>query len=342
MKQYDVTIGIPIYNSVDCIQASLMSALAQSYLSIEYLLIDDCCNDGTIDIVRQIISNHDRKDGVHIVSHPSNMGVAASRNQIIDMALGEYLYFMDSDDAISENAIELLMHNARVYDAEIVFGSYGKIETSGKKSVYQYPSMQMQKEGELASFAYRKYAGVQASSCNYLVKTKVLRENSLRFIDTNYWEDFVFTFDLVTYISRAVLLPDITYYYRCRENSLSHYQHRDSISKDEVMQNVKSINYLKKNSSAYINKGYFPNRCFNLVMTDFYIACNILKRRESILPFVSNNEIKALMAHPATWNQICSFSQARIKNMFMYMLSKLPAKLCVATIWCLGKYKKLI
>jgi hypothetical protein len=152
----------------------------------------------------------------------------------------------------------------------------------------------------------------------------------------------VFTFDLVTYISRAVLLPDITYYYRCRENSLSHYQHRDSISKDEVMQNVKSINYLKKNSSAYINKVYFSNRCSNLVMTDFYIACNILKRRESILPFVSNNEIKALMAHPATWNQICSFSQARIKNLFMYMLSKLPAKLCVAAIWCLGKYKKLI
>ena len=77
--------------------------------------------------------------------------------------------------------------------------------------------MQMQKEGELASFAYRKYAGVQASSCNFLVKTKLLRDNNLRFIDTDYWEDFVFTFDLVTYISRAVLLPNITYYYRWRE-----------------------------------------------------------------------------------------------------------------------------
>lgn len=342
MKKFDVTIGIPIYNSIGCIQASLMSALGQSYPSIEFLLIDDGSNDGSMDVVKQVVCSHQREDDVHIITHQTNKGVSASRNQIIDEALGEYLYFMDSDDTITENAIELLMQNARGYDAEIVFGSYEKIETSGNKTVYQYPSMQMQKEGELASFAYRKYAGVQASSCNYLVKTKILREKSLRFIDTNYWEDFVFTFDLVTYISRAVLLPDITYYYRCRENSLSHYQHRDSISKDEVMQNVKSINYLKKNSPAYINKGYFPNRCFNLVMTDFYIACNILKRRESILPYVGNNEIKALMTHPATWNQICSFSQARIKNLFMYMLSKLPAKLCVAAIWCLGKYKKLI
>ena len=342
MKKFDVTIGIPIYNSVGCIQASLMSALGQSYPSIEFLLIDDGSNDGSMDVVKQVVCSHQREDDVHIITHQTNKGVSASRNQIIDEALGEYLYFMDSDDTITENAIELLMQNARGYDAEIVFGSYEKIDTLGNKKVYQYPSMQLLKKDELASFAYRKYAGVQASSCNYLVKTRILRENSLRFIDTNYWEDFVFTFDLVTYISRAVLLPDITYYYRCRENSLSHYQHRDSISKDEVMQNVKSINYLKKNSSAYINKGYFPNRCFNLVMTDFYIACNILKRRESILPFVSNNEIKALMAHPATWNQICSFSQARIKNLFMYMLSKLPAKQCVAAIWCLGKFKKLI
>lgn len=342
MKKYDVTIGIPIYNSVDYIQASLMSALAQSYSSIEFLLIDDGCYDDTMDVVKQIVCSHQREDDIRIITHQTNMGVSASRNQIIDETLGEYLYFMDSDDTITENAIELLMQNARGYDAEIVFGSYEKIETSGNKTVYQYPSMQMQKEGELASFAYRKYAGVQASSCNFLVKTKLLRDNNLRFIDTDYWEDFVFTFDLVTYISRAVLLPDITYYYRCRENSLSHYQHRDCISKDEVMQNAKSINYLKENSSAYINKVYFPNRCFNIVMSDFYIACNILKRRESILPYVGNNEIKALMAHPATWNQICSFSQARIKNLFMYMLSKLPAKLCVAAIWCLGKYKKLI
>lgn len=342
MKQYDVTIGIPIYNSVDCIQMSLMSALAQTYPSIEFLLIDDGCRDGTMDIVRQIISNYDRKDEVHIVSHPSNMGVAASRNQIIDMALGEYLYFMDSDDTISENAIELLLHNARVYDAEIVFGSYEKIETSGNKSVYQYPSMQMQKEGELASFAYRKYAGVQASSCNYLVKTKILRENSLRFIDINYWEDLVFTFDFVTYVSRAVLLPDITYYYRCREDSLSHYQQRTCIAKEEVMQNVKAINHLKKTSLQYTNKVYFSNRCFNIVMTDFYIACNILKRRRDILPYVISSEIKALMSHPATWSQICSFSQSRVKNMLFYMLSKMPSKLCVATIWCLGKFKKLI
>lgn len=342
MKKYDVTIGIPIYNSVDCIQASLMSALSQSYPSIEILLVDDGCTDGTMDVVKQIVCNHERENDVRIVKHQTNMGVSASRNQIIDEALGEYLYFMDSDDTITENAIELLMQSARCYAAEVVFGSYEKIETSGSKTVCQYPSLQLLKMDELASFAYRKYAGIQASACNFLVKTKLLRNNNIRFIDINYWEDLVFTFDFVTYVSRAVLLPDITYYYRCREDSLSHYQQRTCIAKEEVMQNVKAINHLKKTSLQYTNKVYFSNRCFNIVMTDFYIACNILKRRRDILPYVISSEIKALMSHPATWSQICSFSQSRVKNMLFYMLSKMPSKLCVATIWCLGKFKKLI
>jgi len=342
MKKYDVTIGIPIYNSVDCIQASLMSALSQSYSSIEILLVDDGCTDGTMDVVKQIVCNHQREDDVHIITHQTNLGVSASRNQIIDEALGEYLYFMDSDDTITENAIELLMQNVRCYDAEVVFGSYEKIETSGSKTVYQYPSLQLLKMDELASFAYRKYAGIQASACNFLVQTNLLRDSSLRFINAYYWEDLVFTFDLVTYVSCAVLLPDITYYYRCREDSLSHYQQRTRIAKEEVMQNVKAINYLKKTSLQYINKVYFPNRCYYIVMTDFYIACNILKRRKDIFPYISNSEIKSLMAHPATLSKICSFSQSRVKNMLFYMLSKIPSKLCVATIWCLGKFKKLI
>jgi hypothetical protein len=208
--------------------------------------------------------------------------------------------------------------------------------------VYQYPSLILLGKDQLAEYAYRKYGGIQASSCNFLVKTSLLRQNNLRFIDTNYWEDLVFTFDLVTYIFRAVLLPDITYTYLCRENSLSHYQQRKIISKEEIMKNVYAIDHLKDTSSKLANKVYFPNRCYNIVMTDFYIACNILKRRKDIQPLISNKEIKAIMHHPATWGQICTFQQSRLKNLLLYMIGKLPSKLCVATIWILGKLKKLL
>ena len=342
MKQYDVTIGIPIYNSVSCIRTSLMSALVQSYPSIEFILVDDCCNDGTFDVIGYIVSSHERCDDIRIISHSQKLGASASRNQIINEAKGEFLYFMDSDDTMAKNTIDLLMQNARKYDAEIVFGSYQKIETSGKKTIYQYPSKQLLGKDELASFAYRKYAGIQASACNYIVKTEILRVNHHRFIDVNYWEDLVFTFDLVTLVSRAVLLPDITYIYICRDNSLSHYQERINISKAEVMRNVEAINHLKKTSALLYDKVYYPNRCYNIVMTDFYIASTILKRRNTIIPRITNSEIKSFMNHPATWQQICLFQQSRFKNQLLYILGKIPSLLCVFVILSIGKIKKTI
>lgn len=339
---YDVTIGIPVYKSADYIRRALESALAQTYPSIEYLIIDDAGYDGSLDKIKAIAQVHPRGKDIRIICHQENLGVSASRNHIIDEAQGEYLYFMDSDDTIAETTIELLMHNIRHFDAEIAFGSYERIELSGIKTLYQYPSIQLLREGELAAFAYRKYAGIQASACNYLVKIDILRDNKIRFIDTSYWEDLVFTFDLVTYISRAVLLSDVTYSYICRDNSLSHYQYRDVISKHEVWQNVRAVEHLKNTSFRLLNKAYFPNRCYNIVMTDFYIACNILKRRKNIVPEVQNWEIKSLMKHPACFRQVCKFRQSRGKNIILFVLGKLPAFWCARVIWCVGKLKKLI
>ena len=339
---YDVTIGIPVYKSVDYIRRALESALSQTYSSVEFLIVDDAGYDGSCEIVEEIKRGHPRGKDINIISHCHNFGVSASRNRIIDEAQGQYLFFMDSDDVIAENTIELMMQNVRQYNAEIVFGSYEKIEVSGERTIYQYPSLQLLKEDELACFAYRKYAGIQASVCNYLVKTSILRDHNLRFIHTNFWEDLVFNFNLVTYINRAVLIPNITYSYICRENSLSHYQQRDSITKEEVLQNINTINYLKETSSILCNKVYYPNRCYIIAMTDFYIACNILKRWENIHPSFSNNEIKNLMAHPATWQQVRSFRQARIRNIILFLLSKLPSFLCVLMIWLVGKAKKIL
>ncbi len=340
--KYDVTIGIPVYRSEAYIRRALESALNQTYPSIEFLLIDDAGGDGAIAIIQEMQQTHQRGADIRIISHDSNWGVSASRNQMIEEAKGEYLYFMDSDDRIAAHTISLLMQNCRQYEAEVVFGSYEKIEISGELIVCQYPSLQLLGKDKLAEFAYRKYGGIQASACNYLVKTSLLRENRLRFIDTNYWEDLAFTLDLVTYTSRAVLLSDITYTYMCREGSLSHYQQRKAISKEEVMQGIKAINHLKGTSSLLYDKEYYPNRCYNIVMSDFYIACTILRQRNRIQPSFTNHEIKTLMNHPATWKQISTFRKSRLKNQCLYLLGRLPSSLCVAAVWSLGKLKKLV
>ena len=340
--KYDVTIGIPFYNVEPYIVQSLESALAQTYPSVEFLLVDDASSDSSAEIVRRFQASHPRGSDICLLSNSKNLGVSASRNRIIDEAQGEYLYFMDADDVIAEDTINLLICQIRHYQAEIAFGSYEKVEISGLKNLYQYPDTQLLGEDSLARFAYRKFGGIQASACNYLVKLSVLREKHLHFIDVNYWEDLVFTFDLVTYVRRAVLSSQITYHYLCHENSLSHYQVRQEIAKDEILNNVKAIDVLKSNTRHYTDKEYYPQRCYIVMMTYFYMVCNILKRGNTILPPFTYDEIRSLMSHPATFKEICSFRHARLKNLFFYFIGKLPSFFCVKTIRCLGKMKKLI
>lgn len=337
---YDVTIGIPVYQAEQYLSRALESALAQTYSSIEFLLVDDGSTDGSLTIVEGFQKNHSRGAAIRLISHDHNLGVSAARNRIIEEASGVYLYFMDADDVIAANTITLLMDSLQRYEAEIAFGSYEKIGTDGEREVYQYPELQLLGEDQLASFAYRKYAGIQASACNYLVKTSLLRDHHLRFIDTDYWEDLVFTFDLVTLVSRAVLLSDITYSYLCHEDSLSRYQSRNQIPKEEILRNARTVDHLRETSSILYNKVYFPNRCYIIVMTGFYMACHVLKRRQNITPSISDDEIKAMLAHPATFRQICHFRQFRWKNLALYLIGRLPARLCVMVIRCMVKFKR--
>ena len=75
--EYDVTIGIPFYRSIDTIGKTLESALSQTYDSIEFLLIDDGGEDGSLAKAQDARLYHPRGNNVRIISHEYNMGVAA-------------------------------------------------------------------------------------------------------------------------------------------------------------------------------------------------------------------------------------------------------------------------
>ena len=341
-KKYDVTIGIPMYNAEDFIQRTMESVLSQTYENIEFLIVDDGSTDCSVEILHEIIETHPRGGDVRLIKLPHNQGPSSVRNLIIDKARGDYLYFMDSDDLIRKDTIALMMHYVCQEKADIVFGSLEKIAVSGERNLYQYAEKHFHKENELANYAYRKYAGIQASACNILARLSILRKNHLRFVNSNYWEDFAFVLDLVAYYTHAVLLPDITYTYLCRQNSLSNFQVRDHIDLSEIQRNIDVAKYMKDNSTLLSAKPYYPQRCFVTAMTDFYIACYILRHRHIIVPQVSDRDIRNMFSHPASFVDICKFSQFRLKNLFLYFIGKMPPFLCVFVIRVLGKAKKLI
>lgn len=336
-----VTIGIPVYRVENYIRRTMESALSQTYSNIEFLLVDDASNDHTLEIIDSIRQNHPRGKAVRILTHSINQGVSESRNEIIDKSTGDYLYFMDSDDVIDCNTISRLMYEVEMNQAEVVFGSYERIGLSGERNLFQYPKLFFEDSDSFADFAYRRYAGFQASACNFVVKLSLIRKNHLRFFKADFWEDMAFTLNLVTMVNRAVLLPDITYTYLCRENSLSNSWHQEKINKDKILQYFMAVAQLKTNDYNLRVKPYYPNRCYIAMMSDIYIICNVLAKQAYIEPSFTDRELSDFIKHPASFFEILSFRKRRLHNIVLYLLGKLPACITLLLIRLFSKYKGL-
>lgn len=344
IPEYEVTIGIPVYRSVQYIKSSLLSALNQTFQDIEFLLVDDAGNDGSMDIVSNLQKSHPRGKNIHVLVNEINNGVSYSRNRIIDEAKGRYLYFMDSDDAIEPNTIQLLYDALTSNQVQIAYGSYEIIDGIGEKptEVYQKDALVLKGKDELAMYAFRNNHIFHVSVCNHLLNLHFLRQSDIRFIDASYWEDMVYTTELVTIVESAVLLPDITYHYLRRPGSLSHYQNRVLLEKEEVLKNASTLIFLKDKCLDYKDKPYLPDLCYNLEMNSFYMACHILHKKDLIIPKMSLKEVRDLLRHPISLRDIALFDCKMLSNIMFAILGLLPLVLFLPTFYLIGKLKRAL
>lgn len=343
--KYSVTIGIPVYNAEKYIGRAIESALAQVFPDYEILVYNDGCSDSSITIIEEYQRTHPRGNIIHIIHCSENKGVGFARNRIIDEAKGHFLYFMDSDDIIEPNTIALLMEHQQRVGADIVFGSYDKTETYNENCVVevkQYKYQVFEDEDSFAIFSNSRYGMLQSSVCNFCVNLEMLRQSGLRFLDVNFWEDMAFMFELPIYCKRAVMLPSITYHYLCRYDSLSNYQQREHICKDEVLCSIRVADYMKQQCIKQPNKSYYPSHCYIAVMTSFYIVCHILKNQAKISSGFSASDLKSIMTHPVGMRNILCFSSMRWPNLFLFILGKLPSKIMVWLFRVIGRKRGLI
>lgn len=342
---YEVTIGIPVYNVEKFIRETLKSALAQSFESIEFLVLDDCGTDSSMTIVRELQTSHPRGCDIRVITQPHNMGIGHGRNRIIDEASGRYLFFLDADDFLPPHAIKQLYSAARTYQAQIVYGSHERIEEYGVrhriiKNTNEF--MLFVKADDFANYAFEKYGNISANVWKYLIDINIYRKNNLRFPIINFWEDFYMTIDLPTYIQRAVFIPDVTYHYYSRYGTLSNNQQRDNIGKQEVLDIVHAIGYLKENGARIAKKNYFLKRTLKVMMTEFYMVCYILKHHDVICPSFNAYELHDMIQSPLRLNDVLGFSSWKLKNLCFYLLGIFPSTLSVMVIKIVGKMKHLI
>ena len=110
-----VSIIIPVYNVQNELKSCVDSVISQTYKNIEIIIIDD----GSTDESAKICDNYEKKDNRIKVIHKLNGGLSDARNWGLECARGEYVYFLDSDDLIKVDTIELLVCYCEKYDAEI-------------------------------------------------------------------------------------------------------------------------------------------------------------------------------------------------------------------------------
>lgn len=115
-----VSVIIPCYNTADYLRGCLDSVLAQSMDDLEVICVNDCSTDGTLPLIGEYASRDPR---VRLIDLPVNGGVSAARNAGIDAALGEYIYFMDSDDCLESGYIEKMVQAIEREKTDIVINS---------------------------------------------------------------------------------------------------------------------------------------------------------------------------------------------------------------------------
>lgn len=217
-----VSILIPVYNVEKFIGKCAKTLLEQTYDNIEYIFVNDCTKDNSIDVLNQIVDTYpNRKHQVVIINHDYNKGLSAARNTALDNSHGEYILPFDSDDYISSpNAISILMKKAVSENADAVF--YDLQHIFRNKTVVT--KSKIPSDGKtLARQVIRR--DLLSNLCGGLYKKSLFVENDIRSIDgISMGEDYVVKARISYFLKKIVYVPEPFYcYVHTNQSSITKY-----------------------------------------------------------------------------------------------------------------------
>lgn len=127
-----VSVIIPVYNASKTIEKTIESVLCQSYTDFEIIIIDDCSNDNSFEIARELSKSDNR---IILYRNQKNLGVAKTRNVGISIAKGEFISFLDSDDVWKSSKLEKQLKYIEQKNADICYTSYEMVNNNETDSV---------------------------------------------------------------------------------------------------------------------------------------------------------------------------------------------------------------
>lgn len=219
------SIIVPIYNVEKYVVDCLESILNQSNQDYEII----CVNDGSTDLSGEIVKNYQKNYSEKIVYvEQENLGLSAARNAGIAVAKGEYICFVDSDDMLTDNALEVLMSTIKMNpDVQIINYEMDKLIFEGGQediSKNQYYKVNHKYEGvmsgqELLIELLNNHEYVESANL-LLINRQWLNANKINFTLGALYEDSIFSIDCFLKCNKILHLDAGIYQYRVRENSI--------------------------------------------------------------------------------------------------------------------------
>jgi len=217
-----LSIIIPVYHVAPYIEDCLRSVMRQTYQgAMECLIVDDCGTDDSMAIAERVIASYEGPIVFQILHHEWNRGLSAARNTGTLAAKGDYLYYLDSDDVITEDCIALLMAMAEEYpEAELVQGNCCFHTLTGETVVpiKQYALAVASSNNEVRECYYRQ---TNVALWNKLIRRDFLIDHRLFNKEGIIFEDQLWIFYLLKYLSKVCFVSTITYHQKKRPLSIT-------------------------------------------------------------------------------------------------------------------------
>lgn len=204
-----VSVIMPIYNGAEYISKSIMSVIRQTYQEWELLLINDGSVDESEEIVYRIIEdNNERK--IRYVKQ-ENCGIAEARNRGLEKAEGDYIFFIDQDDWLESDCVEVLMNEILASNADLVIGGVNKVNCEGEiVDCWSLDSQQSWSKFRITAPWGRVF------------KKSLIDEKKISFFDTKISEDMYFNVLFISHASNVKVVSYVGYNWLQNQESESH------------------------------------------------------------------------------------------------------------------------
>lgn len=224
-----VSIIVPIYNVEKLLKRCLDSLVNQTLKDIEII----CINDGSTDNSLEILKSFANKDKRIVIIDKQNEGLCIARNTGMKIAQGEYIGFVDSDDWVDLDFYEKLYNSAVNNNADIAVSEIYEVHWNREfyKQKFEKEKCIENIEEKFYTLNIPEYSYIW----NKIYKRTEIEKYNIQFIPNLYYEDRVFTPEVLYALKRVVIVPNVRYYYFRHKNSIVRNKNINRTKADEIM-----------------------------------------------------------------------------------------------------------